>query len=88
MPTLRERACLALSLSPKASEGEICRRVIALGQYNTVYYWVGGSQSGQWRATNISPGEIESTIERLERMGYYAVPGNTNIGPPEGPPRS
>jgi hypothetical protein len=57
-----------------------------------VYYWVGGSEAGQWReaAPNRWTPEAERPIDAFERaiqrQGYVTVRGSTLIGPPDGPP--
>ena len=60
--------------------------------FDTVYYWVGGREVGEWKPTSyrvIHAPDVPSlafVIEKLERAGYVAVRGSTAIGPPEGPP--
>lgn len=54
-------------------------------QYNVVWYWKGGTESGEWR--HAWPGaDIRETVRNLERSGYVAVTGTTAGGPPDGPP--
>ena len=67
-----------------------------------IYYWVGGTERGQWREATIEPyyegawtnpekplpGEkqIDASIRRINRMGYVTRKGHSNIGPPDTPP--
>lgn len=55
---------------------------------DTVWYWNGGSESGQWRRTygNTSELGLRETFHKLRCAGYVAHIGSTTIGPPEGPP--
>jgi hypothetical protein len=54
--------------------------------YDTVYYWTGGTERGEWRETFITAAEIEETLASVRRQGYVAVRGSKAIGPPEGAP--
>jgi hypothetical protein len=56
--------------------------------YNTVYWYCGGTERGRWNRTSGAT-DIESlrhTLAYVQNMGYAAVLGHTNIGPPETPP--
>lgn len=52
--------------------------------FDVIYYWVGGTQRGIWKATL---GYSEQMLVEIRRMGYHAVAGRRSIGAPEGPPR-
>ena len=54
-------------------------------KYDVVWYWVGGTEAGEWRECVPDEG-LEADRERLKRMGYVAYLGRRSIGPPEGPP--
>ena len=55
--------------------------------HDCVYYYVGGTERGEWKEATIGPQSIDVVIESIERSGYYAVPGKRSIGRPEGAPR-
>lgn len=50
-----------------------------------VYYWVGGSEQGEWREVRVRA-NAELKRQEIQRMGYVAHTGNSRIGAPEGPP--
>ena len=58
--------------------------------YDRVYYYIGGTERGEWREA--TPGvyperlDIDTLKADIERAGYVAVKGSSKIGPPEGPP--
>lgn len=52
-------------------------------QYNTIYYWLGGSRYGKWYKTL---GYSIKMLGDIRRMGYIAHPGLRSIGAPVGPP--
>jgi hypothetical protein len=54
-------------------------------KYDVVWYWVGGTQHGQWNPAFPDEG-IEEGVRVIERMGYVAHAGRRAIGPPEGAP--
>jgi hypothetical protein len=54
--------------------------------YDGVYYWVGGSEVGEWKFTGCCVDEVEGMIGQLHQGGYHCVPGMLSIGAPEGPP--
>ena len=59
-------------------------------KYDVVYYWLGGTEQGRWRAitTALEPESRtpNKLVENLTKMGYVAHRGLRAIGPPEGPP--
>lgn len=54
--------------------------------YDRVYYF----RNGRWNEAfpNVWPEykDIDTLLADVERMGYYAVKGNSNVGSPEGAP--
>jgi hypothetical protein len=69
--------------------------------YDVAYYYAHSNTAAgrvcQWREARTGPrysliGErlpdatVEQLVAELTAMGYPAVPGNSKIGPPEGPP--
>ena len=56
--------------------------------YDTVYYWTGGREQGQWNRTygNCSITGLNGTRHKCRIAGYVAHLGSTRIGPPEGAP--
>lgn len=56
-------------------------------KWDGVYYWVGGTERGEWRFTQQGAGEtIEEVIAKLEHTGRVALRGKVSIGPPDTPP--
>jgi hypothetical protein len=49
-------------------------------KYDCTYYWVGGTERGEWRRAD--PG----LRAEIRRQGYVAHDGRTDVGPPEGAP--
>ena len=56
-------------------------------KFDTVYYWIGGTERGEWRECPTSD-SVEDTLRDIERMGYVGVRGKRSIGAPEGAPVS
>lgn len=54
--------------------------------HDCVFYWVGGTERGEWRQADAPIGELDHVILSLERMGYVALPGCSRIGAPDTPP--
>jgi len=58
--------------------------------YDTIYYWSGGTENGQWREAefNVWPEylSLQETLRRIRAGGHVAHHGWKSIGPPEGPP--
>ncbi len=56
----------------------------------TLYYWVGGAESGSWhecRPTLRTREGFNAHRKEIELMGYACIEGSTIVGPPDGPPR-
>lgn len=51
--------------------------------YDTIYYWTGGAEKGEWRETLDCSDEILRDIHRGGRVAYK---GRRSIGPPDTPP--
>jgi len=59
-----------------------------MAKMNRVWWWVGGTERGEWRETAVQAGEdAKDLVRSIRNQGYVAIPGNDAIGPPEGPPR-
>ena len=56
--------------------------------YDTVFYWTGGREQGQWHRTygNSSITGLNKTRHACRIAGFVAHLGSTRIGPPEGAP--
>jgi hypothetical protein len=61
--------------------------------YNCIYYW--SPDHGRYIAARWCPKYLGGTAQSLPQLkqeiqaaGYYAVFGNTSIGPPDTPPTS
>ena len=54
--------------------------------YDRVYWWQGGTESGRWNEVVVNSASRDQTIAGIEGQGYVALPGASTIGPPEGPP--
>jgi hypothetical protein len=57
--------------------------------YDTVYYWIGGRERGEWRQVLVAAPVAKVLADKraeLARMGYVALCGSTKVGPPTGPP--
>ncbi len=61
-------------------------------KYDTIYYWVGGREAGEWIAVStrvMEAADVQGSdvvVERMNRAGYVTKRGAKNVGPPEGPP--
>ena len=44
------------------------------------YYYIGGKTTGKWKKAD------KALKEEIQKMGYVAIEGDTNIGPPDTPP--
>ncbi len=55
-------------------------------KYDTVYWWQGGREVGNWIETQTQGTGLDEVREHCRRGGYVAHLGHTDIGPPEGPP--
>lgn len=55
--------------------------------YDTVYFWIGGTERGHWGSTMPEPDAIDAVVKDLQRQGYHAIKGSRAIGAPEGPPK-
>ncbi len=54
--------------------------------FNAVWYWIGGTEEGEWKfSMNDRLGPI-GTSEALWRAGYIALLGRTSWGKPDSPP--
>ena len=58
-------------------------------QYNVVWYWSGGRESGYWtgaRPHTITSEAVDVLVSEIERGGRVAIRGTRSIGAPEGRP--
>lgn len=56
--------------------------------YDVLWYWVGGTERGVWRAVPVSSKEeMEAKEASIHRMGYATRRGKLSVGAPEGPPQ-
>lgn len=55
--------------------------------YDTVYYFAGGTENGEWREVHLLGRDAETIRSEIARMGYSVVKGVRAIGAPEGPPK-
>lgn len=55
-------------------------------KYDTLYYYRGGAERGEWFPVACTPAEFEAKEKELRRAGYVTRRGDSKIGPPEGPP--
>lgn len=55
-------------------------------RYDRVYYYVGGTEIGEWKECLPLENKLEDVYKEIARMGYIVVYGCSDIGRPEGPP--
>ncbi len=55
-------------------------------KYDILYFYKGGTESGEWYPACVLPSEFKEAEKRLHLAGYFTRRGKRSIGAPEGPP--